>query len=105
MSDTGFFICLGITAACAVIAPLGIRKALHRETTHRLVWSALPAFAAAVGFACSLPFQYTQELPFLPLIAGGYFAGILATVLVYAAATIVNMRAPSRDAGLAATGQ
>jgi hypothetical protein len=84
MSDTFYFACLFGTVLCAVACAWLYRRLIGAAPGEAQGVSALGiGVSSAVGFLASLPFQRTQEMPWWPYVAGGYFfVCVVATILM-----------------------
>ena len=88
MVDSAYFTCLGVTAVCALLAPIYTRRVLFGKATPKD--SFILITASVIGFACSLPFGKTHEMPWLPLVAGCYFAVVILTGILLGISEILQ---------------
>ena len=80
MSDQVYLTCLAITVISALAYPVCCAKLLRSGDKQ---YAVIAVIAATLGFSCSLPFQRTQEMPWLPEVAGAYFAAVSVCVILY----------------------
>jgi hypothetical protein len=80
MSDIEYFACLGITILSGVIAVVAAHSIIKEKGS--CGWSTALAVSCCIGFISALPWGKTQEMPWLPLVAGAFFTAVaLSTVL------------------------
>lgn len=97
MSDVGYFVCGGVVLLSAIVAPFAARGVLRSQIRF---WSSVAlALAVVLGFVCSLPSGGTLEMPWLPLIAGTYFAAVVLTTVLYGMSIIIEKVGDNRENG------
>ena len=96
-TDTGYFICLGVTLLCGIGAPVFAWKSFHEKHGRNAV---LLGLCTSLGFVCSLPFLRTREFPWFPFAALVYFGTTLIATVVHG---IHAGRRPPEDTGDAET--
>ena len=80
MGDTGYFVCLGVTAISAVTAVVAARSVIF---TNGACGSAITlAVSSCAGFICALPFGHTREMPWLPLVSAAVFGSIMFSAIL-----------------------
>jgi hypothetical protein len=82
MSDNFYFLCLGISIGSAIIVPMAFQQAVRRPEGSG-VMALCAGFGISLGFACSLPFGRTNEMPWYPYVAAVYFGGLALSILFY----------------------
>jgi hypothetical protein len=82
MSDTAYFVCLGITMISAIAVPVACWRTLA-AASRSMTPAMVAGVGAVLGFVCALPFSRTQELPWLPYVAAVYFGGMVIGVVLY----------------------
>jgi len=85
MRDEFYFACLAVVIISAIATPICAQRLFARAAASPRS-ALICGMTIVLGFACSLPFGGTREMPWLSWLAGIYFGSAALGIVFYGVA-------------------